>query len=86
MRLAWADHRYTISQNVSNKKSTLLKPITQYSCNFNEICIQISTNMPGLGSLIRETDVNISEILESKNTFSKTNAGVLPPCSIDTGK
>ena len=25
-------------------------------------CIQISTNMPGIGSLIREIDVNISEI------------------------
>ena len=30
--------------------------------NHNENCIQISTNMPGIGSLIRQIAVNISEI------------------------
>ena len=30
--------------------------------NHNEKCIQISTNMPGIGSLIREIDIEISEI------------------------
>ena len=30
--------------------------------NHNEKCIQISTNMPGIGSLIREIAVEISEI------------------------
>ena len=32
-------------------------------------CIQKSPNMPGIGSLIREIDVNISEILETKYFF-----------------
>ena len=30
--------------------------------NHHEKCIQISTNMPGIGSLIREIHINISEI------------------------
>ena len=30
--------------------------------NHHEKCIQISTNMPDFGSLIREIDVKISEI------------------------
>ena len=30
--------------------------------NHNEKCIEISTNMPGIGSLIREIDFNISEM------------------------
>ena len=38
-------------------------------------CIQISTNITGIGSLIREIDVNISEIWESKHN-SKTSVRV----------
>ena len=30
--------------------------------NHREKCIEISTNMPGIGSLIRELDVQISDI------------------------
>ena len=37
--------------------------------NHNEKCIKISTNMPGIGSLIREIYINISEIGESKQRF-----------------
>ena len=29
--------------------------------NHHEKCIQISTNMPGIGSLIRELDIKISK-------------------------
>ena len=39
--------------------------------NHNEKCIQISTNMPGIGSLIREIDVKISEMWERKQTFAQ---------------
>ena len=39
--------------------------------NRNEKCIQISANMPGSGSLIREIAFKISEISESKNTFTQ---------------
>ena len=39
--------------------------------NHQEKCNQTSTNMPGIGSLIREIDVNISEILEIKQTFAQ---------------
>ena len=43
--------------------------------NHSEECIQISTDMPGIGSLIREVAVNISVI--STMLFSKTNARVV---------
>ena len=39
--------------------------------NHHEKYIQKSTNMPGIGSLIREIDVNKSEICENKATFAK---------------
>ena len=43
--------------------------------NHHKKCIQISTNMPGIGSLICEIDVNISEIWENKRLLlSNTNA------------
>ena len=50
-----------------------------YICNQYEKCFQISTNMSGIGSLIREIDVNISGMSERKQTFflSKINARVL---------
>ena len=35
----------------------------------HEKCIQVSTNMPSIGSLIRETHVKITEIWESKTDF-----------------
>ena len=38
--------------------------------NHHEKCIQISTNMPGIGSLIPEIDVKLSEIWESKHIFA----------------
>ena len=44
--------------------------------NHHDKCIQQGTNMPGIGSLIREIDINISEILESKHNLCsvlKTN-------------
>ena len=37
--------------------------------NNHEKCIQISTNMPGIGSLIREIHVKVTGILESKTDF-----------------
>ena len=37
--------------------------------NHHEKCIQISTNMPRIDSLIREIDVKISESLERKQTL-----------------
>ena len=39
--------------------------------NHNEKCIQMSTNMPGIGSLIRELAVEILEMWESKQTFAQ---------------
>ena len=46
--------------------------------NHNEKCIQISTNMPGIGSLIREITVEISEMCDSKQFFAQLNQA---PCS-----
>ena len=46
--------------------------------NHNEKCIQISTNMPGIGSLIREIAVEVSEIWETKQILlSKTKPRIL---------
>ena len=39
--------------------------------NHHEKCIQISTNMPGIGSLICEIHVKITEIWEAKWTFAQ---------------
>ena len=37
--------------------------------NHHEVFIQKSKDIPGFGKLIREIDVNISEIGESKDTL-----------------
>ena len=39
--------------------------------NHHENCIQISTNMPGIGSVNREIAFNISEMSESKHDFAQ---------------
>ena len=39
--------------------------------NRNEKCIQISTNMPGIGSLIREIAFTIYKMSESKHNFTQ---------------
>ena len=41
--------------------------------NHNEKCVQISTNMPDISSLIHEIAVEISEMWESKHTFAQLN-------------
>ena len=46
--------------------------------NHHEKCIQISTNMPGIGSLIREIHIQISEFERAKIlVLGKTNARLL---------
>ena len=40
--------------------------------NHHEKCIQISSNMPGIGSLIREIAVQISDMRESKHNFAQS--------------
>ena len=42
-------------------------------CNHHEKYIQKSANMPGIGSLIREIDVKMSEICVSKQSFAQQN-------------
>ena len=39
--------------------------------NRHEKCIEISTNMPGIGSVNREIAVRISKMSESKDDFSQ---------------
>ena len=39
--------------------------------NYHEKCIQMSTNMPGIGSGNREIAVKISEMSESKHDFAQ---------------
>ena len=67
-------------QNVTNlvKNVNILK-FGYYIWNPYETCIQKSPNMPGIGSLIRDIDVKISENWETNILFllSKTNARIL---------
>ena len=65
-RQAWADDRIKVSKNIK------ILEFGDYIWNHNEKYIQMSTNMPGIGSLFREIDVKISEIWES--SVSKTSA------------
>ena len=48
--------------------------------NHNEKYIQISTNMPSIGSLIHEIVVEISEMWESKRTFAQLNQAPRSKC------
>ena len=60
------------------KNINILKCHEHNMRNPNLECIQIRTNIFGIGSLIREIDVNISEMLENKILLlSKTNARFL---------
>ena len=57
----------TTSQQIHKTfKNDNILEFHDYIWNHHEKCIQKSTNMPGIGSLIREIDVKISEILEGK--------------------
>ena len=67
-------------QNLTNfVKNVNILEYGYYICNPYEKCIQKSPNMPGIGSLICEIDVNISEIWEKNILFllSKTNSRIL---------
>ena len=67
-------------QNVTHfVKNVNILEFGYYIWNLYEKCIQKSPNMPGIGSLICETDVNISEIWETNVLFlqSRTNARIL---------
>ena len=74
---ASADDRSKIDQNVHTKKSKLWNFIF-HTWNHHEKCIEISTNIPGIGSLIFEIAVTIWESWESKHSFAHklTNACV----------
>ena len=62
---AAGEYRRQVKNN--NKCCTKLKQIGIYY----HICIQISTNMPGIDSVTREIAVKISEMLESKHDFAQ---------------
>ena len=51
----WADDRSKMSQNV------IILELHNHIFKLHEKCILISTNMPGIGSLILKEDVDISE-------------------------
>ena len=60
MRQASADDR---SKNVTNLvKNVKIVEFHDHIWNHHEKCIQKSTNMPGIGSIIREIAVKISEM------------------------
>ena len=49
---------------MSQKKSKIVKMLAfhDHIWNHHEKCIQQGTNMPGIGSLVHEIDVKMSEI------------------------
>ena len=70
----------TTGQNWTNLvKNVEIVKFHDHIWNHNEKCIQISTNMPGIGSLIREISVEIPEMWEAAKRLllSKTKSSVL---------
>ena len=70
-RQASADDR---AQNLTNvkccKKKIKIVEFHDHIWNHGEKYIQISTNMPGIGSVNREIVVEMSEMSESKQDFA----------------
>ena len=66
-----ADYRSTKITNVV--KNLKIVVFHDHIWNHNEKCIQISTNMTGIGSVNREISeaVNISELSEIKHDFGQ---------------
>ena len=70
-------------QTIDPKRHKMIKNVKihefgDYVRNNHKKCIQISTNMSSISSLICEIDVNISEMWESTKVFlSKTIARIL---------
>ena len=59
-------------KNVTNYvKNVNIVEFHDHIWNHYEKYIEIGTNMPGIGSIIRELAVKISEIWESKNNFAQ---------------
>ena len=52
-------------------KNVLIVKFHGHIWNYHEKCIQMSTNMPGIGSGNREIAVKISEMSESKHDFAQ---------------
>ena len=52
-------------------KNVKIMEFHDYIWNHHEKCIQISTNMPGIGLVNREIAVTISEMGESKHGFAQ---------------
>ena len=69
-RQASADDRSKIEQNLHKKKVKIVE-FHGHIWHHHEKCIQQSTNMPGIGSLIREIDIKISEISEIKHVLAQ---------------
>lgn len=67
----WADDSSKIVQ-ICTKNINIVE-FHVYICNHNEDYIQISTNIPDVGLVFWEIDVNLSEIWENRIT----NGGVL---------
>ena len=59
-------------QNVTNfVKNVNIREFGYYIWNNYEKYVQKSPNMPGMGSLVRKIDINISDMRESKNIFAQ---------------
>ena len=72
--------RRQVKQLINFVRKVKIVEFHDHIWNHNEKCIQISTNMPGIGSLIREIAVEISEMWESKQTFAQKNQAPRSKC------
>ena len=66
MRLASANDRQKSNKCQQNVN---IVEFHNHIWNHHEKCIQISTNMPGIGSLIREIDVKFKENMKKHKYF-----------------
>ena len=65
--IVFSNNTYNVSRRQDQNVKKIVKNVNilefgYYIWNPYEKCIQQSTSMPGIGSLIREIDVKISEI------------------------
>ena len=69
--LARKGQKFKVKSFLKKLKNVEIVEFHDHIWNHNEKCIQISTNMPGFGSLIREIAVEISEMWENEQTFAE---------------
>ena len=88
MIVVWAVNKYHAGRREQTTGQTFHKMFINieflefgdYIWNQHEKCIQISTNKPGIGAIIREIGIKIQKCEKSKNTFAQLNQCLRSKC------